>query len=229
MSYSLPRGCLFTTTLDPLDPPLDSSTAEILVETLSTYWQHYQAETPATLWLPPPLSDLNWSDVWQSYLEKGKSHPVWLIYPGSLADPMQHDLILADLVKDWRIPVILTLVHDGHSAYTLRQAIAFAGLARSVSVSHGGWILFYTHSGIDLSSLISQIETITHWPCLGSLPLDVLQRRPQDILRQLDPSLDLSARDVLHRSPEEILPFACYLDWEKLYTFLPKPTHHPHD
>jgi hypothetical protein len=216
--------------LDPLDPPLDISTAEILVKTLLPYWQHYRQETPTTLWLTPPLSDLNWSEVWQNYVQKGDNQTVWLIYPGSFADPMGYDLILADLSKDWRIPVILTLVHRGSLEHTLRQAIAFAGLARSLSVSQGGWILFNTHSEKILSTLVAQIEPITHWPCLGSLPLDVLQRQPQDILRELDPNIDLinlTDQDVLSRSPEEILPFACHLDWERLYTFLTKPTSHP--
>ncbi len=148
--------------------------------------------------LAPPLAaeqegrQVELERVWQTYQSLQQRHNFILIEAlGGLGSPITHELTVADLAHDWRLPVVLVVpVKLG----AIAQAVANVALARQSRVHLKGIVLncVQPRSAEEIANWAPQdlIESLTNVPVLGVLPyLD----DPTDLsnLAQVASNLDL--------------------------------------
>ncbi|MEM9136519.1 MAG: dethiobiotin synthase [Cyanobacteria bacterium P01_F01_bin.42] len=87
---------------------------------------------------------------------------------GGLGSPITHELVLADLARDWRLPTVLVVpVRLG----SIGQAVANVALARQSNVDLRGIILSDATSTANVQELtpVHMIQKLTNTPVLGKL------------------------------------------------------------
>lgn len=130
--------------------------------------------------------------VWMAFCNLQKQRDFILVEAlGGLGSPITHELIVADLARDWRLPTVLVVpVRLG----AISQAVANVALARRMGVNLVGIVLNCvqpcTQQEIENWSPISLIESLTQIPILGTLPY---LQNPQDVeqLAQIAAHLNL--------------------------------------
>ncbi len=147
------------------------SNAELLSPCLAAYLRRQTRQSLNVLTAPADLSSLNWGDFWQSYTSLRQVHPwVAVVYPGSVADPIDPRLSVADWAHDWRLPLILTLPLE---AWSVSQAVAFTALVRQSGADLLGFIMVQglesPASSHDL--IVTTIQSRCSVPVLGLLPI----------------------------------------------------------
>lgn len=130
--------------------------------------------------------------VWQAF-NTLKQQRQWVLVEalGGLGSPITHELTVADLARDWRLPVVLVVpVKLG----AIAQAVANVALARSSGVQLQGIILNCVQPCSEEEKRnwtpIDLIESLTNVQVLGTLPYFA---DPTDLskLAQMASSLDL--------------------------------------
>jgi dethiobiotin synthetase len=130
--------------------------------------------------------------VWQAF-SRLQQQRQWVLVEalGGLGSPITHELTVADLARDWRLPVVLVVpVKLG----AIAQAVANVALARSCGVQLKGIVLncVQSCSQEDIANWtpINLIESLTNVPVLGILPY---LTDPTDLskLAQVASNLDL--------------------------------------
>ncbi|AGY60166.1 dethiobiotin synthase [Gloeobacter kilaueensis] len=110
--------------------------------------------------------------LWQTYREAGDAHDLVLVEGvGGLGCPLGWDYSVADLARDWRLPVLLAApVRLG----VIGQLVAHTGFARALKLDLRAIVLSETsplppeqHSVWANTALI---ENLCHLPVLGTLP-----------------------------------------------------------
>jgi dethiobiotin synthetase len=133
-----------------------------------------QFQTPVA----PPLAaeregrpvDLN--RVWQALNSLQQQRQLVLVEAlGGLGSPVTHELTVADLARDWRLPTVLVVpVKLG----AIAQAVANVALARSCNVNLKGIVLNCVQPCSDSQladwAPIDLIESLTNVSVLGVLP-----------------------------------------------------------
>lgn len=110
--------------------------------------------------------------VWQAFSRLQQQRQRVLVEAlGGLGSPITHELTVADLARDWRLPVVLVVpVKLG----AIAQAVANVALARSCGVQLQGIVLncVQSCSQEDIANWtpINLIESLTNVPILGILP-----------------------------------------------------------
>ncbi|MDX2270980.1 MAG: AAA family ATPase [Cyanobacteriota bacterium] len=162
------KGCLIAGTWDPDG----GSTAQWLARGMQAYWQHFRPPQALHI-LTIPARGGDWATLWQTYSQQvsGGADPVLLLYPGSLGDGLTPHTTVADLARDWRSPLILTLPLGRQM---VSQAVAFAALVRHSQAHLVGFVVFEVEEtpfeeAMDLEKMASQVETLTQTPLLGCL------------------------------------------------------------
>ena len=107
--------------------------------------------------------------AWQQ-LQTLQQQREWVLVEsaGGLGSPMTHELTVADLARDWRLPTVLVVpVQLG----AISQAVANVALARQSGVQLRGLVL---NGGREEEvadfAPIDLMESLTHTPVLGCLP-----------------------------------------------------------
>ncbi|MDJ0707124.1 MAG: dethiobiotin synthase [Leptolyngbyaceae cyanobacterium MO_188.B28] len=128
--------------------------------------------------IAPPLAaekerrEVDLAVVWQTYDQLAKSRDWVLIESlGGLGSPITHELTVADLAADWRLPVVLvTPVKLG----AIAQTVANVALARQVGVQLKGIVLNCVQpcSEVDIANWtpMDLIQSLTQIPILGVIP-----------------------------------------------------------
>jgi dethiobiotin synthetase len=128
--------------------------------------------------LAPPVAaeregrPVNLSLVWQAF-ENLRQKRQWVLVEalGGLGSPVTHELTVADLARDWRLPVVLVVpVKLG----AIAQAVANVALARQSGVHLKGIVLNCVQACSDEEiadwTPIDLIQSLTNVPVLGVLP-----------------------------------------------------------
>ena len=128
--------------------------------------------------LAPPVAaeregrPVNLSVVWQAF-ETLRQKRQWVLVEalGGLGSPVTHELTVADLARDWRLPVVLVVpVKLG----AIAQAVANVALARQSGVHLKGIVLNCVQACSDEEiadwTPIDLIQSLTNVPVLGVLP-----------------------------------------------------------
>jgi len=128
--------------------------------------------------LAPPVAAeregrlVNLSIVWQAF-EALRQKRQWVLVEalGGLGSPVTHELTVADLARDWRLPVVLVVpVKLG----AIAQAVANVALARQSGVHLKGIVLNCVQACSDEEiadwTPIDLIQSLTNVPVLGVLP-----------------------------------------------------------
>jgi len=128
--------------------------------------------------LAPPVAAeregrlVNLSLVWQAF-EALRQKRQWVLVEalGGLGSPVTHELTVADLARDWRLPVVLVVpVKLG----AIAQAVANVALARQSGVHLKGIVLNCVQACSDEEiadwTPIDLIQSLTNVPVLGVLP-----------------------------------------------------------
>jgi len=130
--------------------------------------------------------------VWSQLCQLQKSRDFVLIEGlGGLGSPVTHELIVADLARDWHLPTILVVpVRLG----AIAQAVANVALARQTGVFLKGLVLNCvepcSEQDIENWTPTHLIESLTQIPVLGILPyIDTPRDRKK--LTQIASDLDL--------------------------------------
>ncbi len=130
--------------------------------------------------------------VWSQLCQLEQSRDFVLIEGlGGLGSPVTHELIVADLARDWHLPTILVVpVRLG----AIAQAVANVALARQTGVFLKGLVLNCvepcSEQDIENWTPTHLIESLTQIPVLGILPhLDTPRDRKK--LTQIASDLDL--------------------------------------
>ena len=111
-------------------------------------------------------------EVWSAFLNLQKQRDFILIEAlGGLGSPITHELIVADLARDWQLPTVLVVpVKLG----AIAQAVANVALAEKMGVNLKGIILncLQPVSDIEQQNLapIDLIQSLTQTPVLGIIP-----------------------------------------------------------
>lgn len=130
--------------------------------------------------------------VWERLNALGQQHQ-WVIVEalGGLGSPVTHELIVADIARDWSLPVVLVVpVQLG----AISQAVANVALARSSGVHLKGIVLNCvspcSEQEIAEWAPINLLQSLTNVPVLGIIPH---LNDPTDIsqLAQVASDLDL--------------------------------------
>ena len=153
-----------------LEPPATSDDSKLL--RIATPL-HFQAP------LAPPIAadregkTIDLSVVWQCLSKLQQQQDLVLIEAlGGLGSPVTHELTVADLAAQWRLPTVLVVpIKLGAIAH----AVANVALARSLKIDLRGIILSCCElydSETELNSLAPEdlIESLTQVPVLGKLP-----------------------------------------------------------
>jgi dethiobiotin synthetase len=148
---------------------------------------------------PPIAADLAGQAIrldlaWQTYEQLRQRSDLLLVEGlGGLGSPITHELTLADLAREWRLPTILVVpVRLG----AIGQAIANVALARQTKVDLRGIILScpqpLSPEQIEQWASPAMMTSFTRIPVLGQLPY---LSNPTDriALSQAAASLDLEA------------------------------------
>ncbi len=153
-----------------LEPPATSDDSKLLKIATPL---HFQAP------LAPPIAadregkTIDLSVVWQCLSKLQQQQDLVLIEAlGGLGSPVTHELTVADLAAQWRLPTVLVVpIKLGAIAH----AVANVALARSLKIDLRGIILSCCElydSETELNSLAPEdlIESLTQVPVLGKLP-----------------------------------------------------------
>jgi len=128
--------------------------------------------------LAPPVAAeregrlVNLSIVWQAFETLRQKRQLVLVEAlGGLGSPVTHELTVADLARDWRLPVVLVVpVKLG----AIAQAVANVALARQSGVHLKGIVLNCVQACSDEEiadwTPIDLIQSLTNVPVLGVLP-----------------------------------------------------------
>jgi len=128
--------------------------------------------------LAPPVAaeregrPVNLSVVWQAFEALRQKRQLVLVEAlGGLGSPVTHELTVADLARDWRLPVVLVVpVKLG----AIAQAVANVALARQSGVHLKGIVLNCVQACSDEEiadwTPIDLIQSLTNVPVLGVLP-----------------------------------------------------------
>ncbi|HEY9874047.1 MAG TPA: dethiobiotin synthase [Candidatus Obscuribacterales bacterium] len=110
--------------------------------------------------------------AWQAF-DTLRRHRDWVLVEslGGLGSPVTHEITVADLAGDWRLPTVLVVpVRLG----AIAQAVANVALARQAHVSLKGIVLncFQPRSDQEIADWapVDLIESLTNIPVLGCLP-----------------------------------------------------------
>ncbi|MCP2730496.1 dethiobiotin synthase [Limnofasciculus baicalensis] len=133
-----------------------------------------QFKTPVA---PPVAADregrkIDLGLVWQAFEKLQQSRDLVLVEGlGGLGSPITHELTVADLARDWRLPVVLVVpVQLG----AIAQVVANVALARQCGVQLQGIVLncVEPRSEEEIADWtpINLIESLTNVPILGILP-----------------------------------------------------------
>lgn len=133
-----------------------------------------QFETPVA---PPVAADregrkIDLGLVWRAFEKLQQSRDLVLVEGlGGLGSPITHELTVADLARDWRLPVVLVVpVALG----AIAQVVANVALARQCGVKLQGIVLNCVEprneEEIANWTPINLIESLTNVPILGILP-----------------------------------------------------------
>lgn len=151
-----------------------------LYQTLFDLNQTPEEITPLRFQTPvaPPVAaeregrSIDLSLVWQAFQDLQQQRQ-WVLVEalGGLGSPITHELTVADLARDWCLPVVLVVpVKLG----AIAQAVANVALARSCNIQLKGIVLncVFACSEEDISNWapIDLIESLTNVPVLGILP-----------------------------------------------------------
>lgn len=131
-------------------------------------------ETPVA---PPVAADregrkIDLGLVWQAFESLRQSRDLVLVEGlGGFGSPITHELTVADLARDWRLPVVLVVpVQLG----AIAQVVANVALARQCGVKLQGIVLNCVKPRNDEEiadwTPINLIESLTNVPILGILP-----------------------------------------------------------
>jgi dethiobiotin synthetase len=126
---------------------------------------------------PPLAADLAGQPIrldlaWQAFEQLRQRSQLLLVEGlGGLGSPITHELTVADLAREWRLPTLLVVpVQLG----AIGQAIANVALARQSKVDLRGIVLSCpqpcTPEQIEQWACPSMIASFTHIPVLGHLP-----------------------------------------------------------
>jgi len=161
---------------------------------------HFQAP------LAPPLAaaqegrTIDLGIVWRTFQALQQSRDFVLVEGlGGLGSPITHELTVADLARDWRLPTVLVIpVKLG----AIAQAVANVALARQAKVQLRGLVLNCvqpcTLEDIENWAPAELIQSLTQVPVLGTMPyLQDPSDRAQ--LAQIASGLDL----------EQLSPYFC--------------------
>ncbi len=140
----------------------------LLIKTLLAYCQYHHPNLRVdTLQLGPgPFLDL--AQTWQDYSRAVKSTDLLFVEGlGGLGTPVTPELIMADLARDWSLPIILmaTVNFD-----TVCQLVAHARLAQSCQAKLHGIVLNCPQAYALDNCPIDLIPGLTYAPVLGVLP-----------------------------------------------------------
>lgn len=128
--------------------------------------------------LAPPIAAeregraIDLAQVWQGLESLRKQREFVLVEAlGGLGSPVTHELTVADLAKEWRLPTVLVVpVKLG----AIAQIVANAALAELMGVHLKGIVLNCLQPGSDRAiadwTPINLIESLTHLPILGIIP-----------------------------------------------------------
>ncbi len=128
--------------------------------------------------LAPPVAaeregrSVNLSVVWQAFEALRQKRQLVLVEAlGGLGSPVTHELTVADLARDWRLPVVLVVpVKLG----AIAQAVANVALARQSGIHLKGIVLNCVQACSDEEiadwTPIDLIQSLTNVPVLGVLP-----------------------------------------------------------
>lgn len=128
--------------------------------------------------LAPPLAadqsnqEIDLSQVWIT-LQTLQAQFDWVFVEGlgSLGSPVTHELTVADLARDWRLPILIVVpVRLG----CIGQAVAYVALARQSGLDIKGLILNgvqpLSSTEIDQWAPRGLIQALTQVPILGMIP-----------------------------------------------------------
>ncbi len=148
--------------------------------TLFTLDQSPESITPLYFQTPvaPPIAAevenraIDLAPIWHTLTSLQKTKE-WLLVEGlgGLGSPVTHELVVADLARDWHLPTVLVIpVKLG----AIAQTVANVALARHYRVPLIGLVLNCIHPLSPLQQAqwapIALIEALTQTPVLGTLP-----------------------------------------------------------
>ena len=167
---------------------------------LFSLWESPEEITPLYFQTPvaPPIAAqregklIELAKVWQTFnsLQQKKD---WLLVEalGGLGSPVTEELTVADIARDWRLPVVLVVpVKLG----AIGQAVANVALARQCEIEIKGIVLNSINPCSDAEladwAPIDLIQSLTYMPVLGIIPH---LADPKDLtkLAQVASNLDL--------------------------------------
>lgn len=181
--------------------PIQSGVGDLeLYLDLFTLDQSPESITPLYLQTPvaPPIAAevenriIDLAPIWQAFTRLQESKE-WAIVEGlgGLGSPITHELVIADLARDWKLPTVLVVpVKLG----AIAQTVANVALARQYRVPLIGLVLNCTHPCTPTEqehwAPIHLIESLTQMPILGTIPY---LENPRDLkqLTQAAANLDL--------------------------------------
>lgn len=128
--------------------------------------------------LAPPIAaeleqkTIDLSIVWQNLCQLQKKHDFVLIEAlGGLGSPVTHELTVANIASEWRLPSILVCAVE---LGAISQIVANVALARSMNINLRGIILSCTSNEQEQQqenlAPPKLIESLTQVPILGVLP-----------------------------------------------------------
>lgn len=112
------------------------------------------------------------AQVWASFQSLQQRHDLILVEAlGGLGSPVTRETTVADLARDWRLPVVLVVpVQLG----AIAQAVANVALARQSKIDLKGIVLNCVQPRTDQEiadwAPADLIQSLTHTPVLGTLP-----------------------------------------------------------
>ncbi|HBL10412.1 MAG TPA: ATP-dependent dethiobiotin synthetase BioD [Cyanobacteria bacterium UBA11162] len=135
--------------------------------------------------------------VWQAFNTLRLSRDLVLVEGlGGLGSPVTHELTVADLARDWRLPVVLVVpVQLG----AIAQTVANIALARQSDIHVQGIVLncVQSRSTQEIADWtpIDLIESLTNVPVLGILPY---LTDPTDLSKLAQVASDLEIERLIH-------------------------------
>ncbi|WP_299484876.1 dethiobiotin synthase [Acaryochloris sp. IP29b_bin.137] len=150
--------------------------------------------------LAPPLAAKRAGQIvdllpaWQA-IQQLQTHSDWVFVEGvgSLGSPVTEELIVADLAKDWRLPIVLVVpIRLG----CVGQSVAHIALARQFGLDIKGIVLNATGvlstEEIQQWAPIDMIQALTQVPVIGQVP-HLSDPSNQTVLAEVASGFDLEA------------------------------------